>query len=355
MPSSDGDIFYIFADDMKSNTKKTILVAAAAITIIIAAAGIYTYRYISQPFDGKKVRVYVPETATSESLRDSLVSTLGDSYGSAVYHLWHLQGGESAKAHGSYVVDPGASALSVSRRIKYGRQSPVNLTFNNIRTIDALARRIASRMEFDAAGFMAACDSILPGMGFKPAQYPAAFLPDTYQFYWTDSATDVVAGIASVRNEFWNETRRARAKTMGLTPVEVATVASIVEEETAKSDERPLVARLYLNRVSKGMKLQADPTVKFALGDFSLRRLYNKHLTVDSPYNTYRNAGLPPGPIRIAERSAITAVLDAPQHDYIYMCAKEDFSGYHNFAADYAGHQANARRYRQALDKRNIR
>ena len=340
---------------MKPTTKKIILGSAAALIVIAAVAGLYFYRYVSQPFEGEKVRVRIPAAATAVDLRDSLVSALGDGYGSAVYRLWGLQGGEVAAAHGSYVVDPGASALSVSRRIAHGRQSPVNVTFNNVRTLDALARRIASRMEFDADAFVAACDSVLPPMGFKSAQYPAAFLPDTYQFYWTDEAADVVARIAGVRNDFWNDSRRARAKAIGLTPVEVATVASIVEEETAKSDERPLVARLYLNRLNKGMKLQADPTVKFAIGDFSLRRLYNKHLTVDSPYNTYRNAGLPPGPIRIVERASIDAVLNAPVHDYIYMCAKEDFSGYHNFTADYAGHQANARRYRAALDKRNIK
>lgn len=340
---------------MKTGTKKIILGSAAALIVIAAATGLYIYRYISQPFDGEKVRVRVPAAATAADMRDSLVTALGSGYGSAVYRLWELQGGDVSASHGSYVVDPGASALSVSRRIKNGRQSPVNVTFNNIRTLDALARRIASRMEFDADAFIAACDSVLPAMGFKAPQYPAAFLPDTYQFYWTDRADDVVAGIAGVRNDFWNDSRRARARAMGLTPVEIATVASIVEEETAKSDERPLVARLYLNRLAKGMKLQADPTVKFAIGDFSLRRLYNKHLTVDSPYNTYRNTGLPPGPIRIVERSSLEAVLDAPAHDFIYMCAREDFSGYHNFATDYAGHQANARRYRAALDKRNIR
>ena len=340
---------------MKIGTKKIIFVSVSAIAIVTAVTAFCLYRYICQPFEGDKTRVYIPAGATTADLRDSLVASLGDDYGCAVYRLWKIQDGKLPAAHGSYVVDPGASALSVSRRIKKGRQSPINLTFNNIRTLDALAKRVASRMEFEPGAFMAACDSVLPSMGFKKAQYPAAFLPDTYQFYWTEPAYEVVAKIAGVRNDFWNTERRSRAKAMGLTPVEVATVASIVEEETAKSDERPRVARLYLNRLEKGMKLQADPTVKFAIGDFSLRRLYNKHLTIDSPYNTYRNTGLPPGPIRIVERASIDAVLSAPEHDYIYMCAKEDFSGYHNFATDYSGHQANARRYRMALDKRNIR
>ena len=141
---------------------------------------------------------------------------------------------------------------------------------------------------------------------------------------------------------------------MGLTPVDVATIASIVEEETAKSDERPKVARLYINRVDRNMPLQADPTVKFAVGDFSLRRITNKHLQGESPHHTYLHAGLPPGPIRIAAKSTLEAVLNAPMHNYLYMCAKEDFSGYHNFAVDYNTHLNNARRYQAELNRRKI-
>ena len=157
------------------------------------------------------------------------------------------------------------------------------------------------------------------------------------------------------RNRFWDKSRRSKAARLGLTPAEVATIASIVEEETAKTDEKPKVARLYLNRLQKGIKLQADPTVKFASGDFSLRRITGKHLAIESPYNTYKISGLPPGPIRVPASSTLDAVLNAPNHNYIYMCAKEDFSGYHNFASDYATHQANARRYQAELNRRGIR
>ncbi len=165
----------------------------------------------------------------------------------------------------------------------------------------------------------------------------------------------MVRRLLDYRNRFWSKERRSKAASLGLTPSQVATIASIVEEETAKADEKPKVARLYLNRLKKGIKLQADPTVKFATGDFTLRRITGKHLAIESPYNTYKVNGLPPGPIRIPAAATIDAVLNAPKHDYIYMCAKEDFSGYHNFASDYATHMANARRYQAELNRRGIR
>ena len=164
-----------------------------------------------------------------------------------------------------------------------------------------------------------------------------------------------VARMLKEHKRFWNSTRLAKAKAQGLTPDEVMTLASIVDEETAKDDEKPMVAGLYLNRLKRGMLLQADPTVKFALGEFELRRILYVHLQTDSPYNTYRYAGLPPGPIRIPSMSAIESVLNPERHPYIYMCAKEDFSGYHNFASTLTQHNANARRYQQALNKRGIR
>ena len=202
--------------------------------------------------------------------------------------------------------------------------------------------------------FLEACYEVLPDSGFDRPNFPAAFIPDSYEFYWSSTPANVVTRLLDYRNKFWTDERRSKAKSLGLTPTEVATVASIVEEETAKTDEKPKVARLYLNRIAKGIKLQADPTVKFASGDFSLRRITGKHLAIESPYNTYRIKGLPPGPIRVAAGATIDAVLNAPDHDYIYMCAKEDFSGYHNFAKDYATHQANARRYQAELNRRQI-
>ncbi len=333
---------------------KIILLSLAAVLIGAIAMALYVGSRLFARYEGERVRIYVPHGSTDSSLRDSLVSRLGD-FGEDVYWTWSLQRSEIDRAVGSYVVESGEKAITLSRSLRAGRQTPVRLTFNNIRTLDQLASRIASKMEWGADDFLAACDSVLPQKGFSRAAYPAAFLPDTYDFYWTTGAVDVVKSLSDVRDRFWNDDRRAAAASLGLTPVAVATVASIVEEETSKTDERPTVARLYLNRLNRGMLLQADPTVKFAIGDFSIRRIYNSHLSVDSPYNTYKYKGLPPGPIRIPERATLEAVLAAPAHNYIYMCAKDDFSGYHSFASDLDTHNRNAARYHRALTKRNIR
>ena len=335
--------------------RRTIIIVIVAILLAAGASvGLYVYGKVCAHYQGERVRIYVPATADEAALKDSLETRLGD-FGKDVYWTWRMHRADVSRAHGSYVVEPGAKAIDLSRRLRSGRQTPVKVTFNNVRTLDQLAERVAAKMEWGEADFIAACDTVLPTKGFRKSHYPAAFLPDTYEFFWTTPAVDVVKRLSDIRDKFWTDQRRAKAASMGLKPVDVATLASIVEEETVKNDERPKVARLYLNRLDKGMLLQADPTVKFAIGDFGLRRIYNSHLTVDSPYNTYRYKGLPPGPIRIPERSTLEAVLDAPSHKYIYMCAKEDFSGYHNFATDIAEHNRNAARYHKALSQRNIR
>lgn len=334
--------------------KKFIIGVASAVIAVAAIGSVLAYRMATSPYVGEATRIYIPSNATKESVRDSLEAKFGG-YGRKVYSLWSHSKGTAPRAHGSYVVEPGTKALSLSRRLKAGRQTPVKITFNNVRTVGELAQRLSAKMEWPAEDFMAACDSVLAPKGFSKPQYAAAFLPDTYEFYWTTGAGDVVKSLSDFRDKYWNEERRAKAAALGLNPVKAATLASIVEEETNKSEERGNVARLYLNRLNKGMLLQADPTVKFAVGDFKLKRILKKHLAVESPYNTYKNIGLPPGPIRIVERKTLDSVLDAPQHNYLYMCAKEDFSGYHNFAVDYATHQINARRYQQALNRRSIK
>lgn len=329
-------------------------IALISILAVIAAGAWWTYSYCSDSYKGSDTWIYISRTTDAKALADTLQSRLGD-YGSKVFRLWDATDGKISTARGAYLVESGDKAWALARRLKNGQQTPVKISFNNLRTVDELAARIAAQMDFSAADFIAACDSVLPHAGFRKAEYAAAFLPDTYEFYWSAGAEKVVTRLLDYRNRFWTDARRAQAAAIGLKPVDVATLASIVEEETARRDERPRVARLYLNRLDRGMLLQADPTVKWAVGDFSLRRILNEHLRVESPYNTYIHAGLPPGPIRIPERGTLEAVLDAPAHNYLYMCAKDDFSGYHNFAISLSDHMANARRYQAALNRLNIK
>lgn len=336
--------------------KKFVFWIAGALLLLLAA-GLCVWNYVNAPYKGPEPAwIYLPHGTTPAELNDQLLSVLGPKTGAATMTIYNAAASKDAQIYGAYRIEPGTSAKDIARRLVRHRQTPIRLTFNNVRTLPQLAERISSQMEFSSAEFMSALDSVLPAAGFKRhEEYPAAFLPDTYEFYWTNPAGATVEKLLATRNNFWNTDRRNRARELGITPVEAATLASIAEEETNNRDERGIVARLYLNRANKSMKLQADPTVKFALGDFGLRRIRAEHLKVNSPYNTYKVQGLPPGPIRIANAETIDALLNSKPHNWIYMCAKEDFSGTHNFAADYATHIANARRYRQALDKRGIR
>lgn len=191
-------------------------------------------------------------------------------------------------------------------------------------------------------------------LGYNKETLPCLFIPETYQVYWDMSAEEFFERMQKEHQKFWNQERLDKATAIGMTLTEVCTLASIVEEETNNNPEKPMVAGLYINRLHTGMPLQADPTIKFALQDFGLRRITNAHLAVKSPYNTYINAGLPPGPIRIPSPIGLDAVLNHTKHNYLYMCAKEDFSGTHNFASNYAEHMKNARKYWNALNERKI-
>lgn len=326
-----------------------IFAAVAGVMLLVAAAAFLGL----SGHQGDPEWIRIPREATDAQVRDSLKMHLGTDFGNKVFALWKLQGGQDA--HGAYRVSHGRSAFSLARAMAKGRQTPVRVTFTGARFLDQIAGKITAPLEMTPREFLAACDSILPGFGYKSKEeYPAAFIPDTYEYYWTVRPDTLVSRLARSTRRFWTDERVDKAKALGMTPVQVATIASIVEEETVKADERPTVARLYINRWKKGMKLQADPTVKYAVGDFSLRRINSRHLKTPSPYNTYLNPGLPPGPIRIPEAATIDAVLDAPRHPYIYMCAKDDFSGRHNFAVSYEEHLANAARYQRALNVRGI-
>ena len=258
---------------------------------------------------------------------------------------------------GHYVLTGDDSALDVFYKLRGGLQQPVDLVVPSVRTSGQLAARLASQLMLDSASIARALgdSAVCARHGFTRQTMPAMFIPDTYEVYWDTGVDRLLSRMHREYDAFWNERRRAKAEALGMTPLEVSVLASIVDEETAIDDEKPTVAGLYVNRLRRGMPLQADPTIKFAMKDFGLRRIYHKLLTIDSPYNTYKNTGLPPGPIKIASVAGIDAVLNHVGHDYLYMCAKEDFSGTHNFARTYDEHLRNAARYSEALNNRGIK
>lgn len=258
---------------------------------------------------------------------------------------------------GRYELTDGMGNYMLVHNLLNARQAPLRFTFNNIRTKEQLAQRLSSQLMMDSVEVMEMLNdaSFLSQFGLIPETSTVFFIPDTYEVYWTISPKDLFKKMKENYDKFWTEDRKLQLNDCGLSQVEVSILASIVEEETNKKDEQPRVAGLYLNRLHQGMPLQADPTVKFAIGDFSLKRIYGGHLEIDSPYNTYKNVGLPIGPIRIPSANGIKAVLNYTGHNYLYMCAKEDFSGYHNFAATYEDHLKNAAKYRKALDERGVK
>lgn len=257
---------------------------------------------------------------------------------------------------GHYLVSPDETTMGLYRMVARGLQAPVRITFTTTREVGQLWRRLSDQLMCDSTDIASAMTDrdLLDSLDVRDSTLAFHLIPNTYEVYWTDSARSIVRRLARESKAFWSEERLAKASALEMTPMEVTTLASIINEESAKRDEYPVIAGLYLNRLKRGIPLQSDPTVLFAIGDRSIRRVLHKHLEVESPYNTYLYKGLPPGPIRIPSADAIDAVLSPAKHDYIYMCAKEDFSGYHNFAASYSEHMRNARAYATALNERNI-
>jgi UPF0755 protein len=258
---------------------------------------------------------------------------------------------------GHYVVTPKMSAVEAVRMFRNGHQTPVKIKFNNIRLKRDFAEKIAEQLMFDKDEFFNKLNNpdVCRSFGLDTTTIITLFIPNTYEMYWNISIDNFLDRMKREHERFWTDARKAKAAAIPLTQPEVATLASIVEEETALASDYPIVAGLYINRLRKGMKLQADPTVKFAVGDFSLRRILYAHLDTDSPYNTYKYKGLPPGPIRIPSIATIDAVLNYTHHNYLFMTAKEDFSGKTNFAETLAEHSRNARKYQDALNKKGIR
>lgn len=256
---------------------------------------------------------------------------------------------------GRYRLKPGMNTNQIVNMLRAGVQEPVDVTFNNVRFPYQLAGAVSKYIEADSLDILILFNpKTAEEYGFTEESFMAMFIPNTYEFYWTTTAREFADRMKKEYDRFWTDERKAKAEKAGLSEQEVATLASIVQEETNKNDEKPRMAGVYINRLKGGIPLQADPTIKFALGDFSIKRVLHVHLEMDSPYNTYLYAGLPPGPITFPEISSLEAVLNYEHHNYLYFCAKEDFSGYHNFARTLAEHNRNANKYRKVLNERKI-
>lgn len=264
---------------------------------------------------------------------------------------------------GRYEVSPQHTMLNLIRDIRNHHEKPIMLVVPSTRTMDAMAGKLANQLMLDSASIEQYLkdEGNIKALGYTKETLPGLFIPNTYEVYWDVSIPKLMERMQKENAAFWNEERMNKLQEVSLyageemTKEKVITLASIVDSETADDGEKPTIAALYMNRMRKPMALQSDPTVIFAVGDFSIRRVLHEHLKVESPYNTYRNLGLPPGPIRVPSIAGIDAVLNHDKNDYIYMCAKEDFSGTHNYAVSYGEHLRNAARYTKALNERGIR
>lgn len=346
---------------MKS--RRNILIIAAVCILIICGV---TYYYFFSSMSAKDTTEYV--YIDNDDNIDSVTVKLEKISTPHAISAFKMLAGYSKYAEnirtGRYAIEPGEGAAVTFRRLKNGLQTPVNLTIPSVRTVERLSAQLSEKLMIDSATICKALkdEKTCKELGFDTTTVICMFIPNTYDIYWNTSAENLLKRMKKEYSRFWDEERMARAANIGMSPTEIMTLASIVDEETANEQEKPMVAGMYCNRLKlrnseypDGMPLQADPTIKFAWKRFDLRRIYNKLLNIDSPYNTYRRTGLPPGPIRIPSIAGIEAVLNHTKHDYLYMCAKEDFSGTHNFARTYEEHMANARRYTQALNQRGIK
>ena len=341
---------------MKALKAKYLLIAAAVCLVSIVALG--WYFFLTDFSDTKETRyVYVDDDDTIDSVLTKLRPIATDhgltGFGTLIRHSDYAK----APRTGRYAIEPGEKTWKVMRKMKNGQQQAVMLTIPEARTMQKLAAALGSKLMLDSAQIAAALtDQVYcQQQGYDTCTIAALFVPNTYEVYWNTTLDHFMERMAKEHKAFWTPERLQKCEVAGLSPDEVCTLASIIDEETANNGEKPMIAGMYLNRLHKDMPLQADPTVKFALKNFALKRIYHDMLFFDSPYNTYRNTGLPPGPIKIASIKGIDAVLNYVQHDYLYMCAKEDFSGTHNFAVSYAEHLRNAARYAKALNERGIK
>lgn len=348
---------------MKTQLRKKYLIPAGICILVLAGLA---YFYFFTSFTGKSETEYV--YVDQDDNYDSLMAKLKPIAKAHTIQAFCILSRHSNLVNhvrtGRYGIEPSMGAYNVFRHFKNGMQTPLNLVVPSVRTVQDMAGALGKKLMIDSATIEKALtdETICQKLGYDTTTIAAMFIPNTYDIYWDVSVNKLLERMQSENKKFWDEGRKSKADNLKLTPVQVSTLASIVDEETANNAEKPMIAGMYYNRLMlrdakypDGMPLQADPTIKFALKDFALKRIYHNQLHVNSPYNTYINPGLPPGPIRIPSIAGIDAVLNMVHHNYLYMCAKPDFSGTHDFATTYEEHMANARRYAAALNQRGIK
>ena len=330
-----------------------------AVAVLLAGtAGFVAGRYFSdnrKPNFSKKYVLFVSPDMTADQVKDSLLAGAGVLRSGSLDRTFRKMDVSEKMKPGRYVIEPSFTSIYIARMLVYGWQTPQNLTLSGtIRSKGSIAKKISNQMMVDSMAIADALNdtTFLAQYGFTPDNVFALFLPDTYQMYWTASVKDIFDRFKKEYDIFWNPDRLAKAEALKLTPMQVSIMASIVNGETLQSAEYPVIAGVYLNCYKKGMKLQADPTVAFCF-DYTLDRILKKHLTVDSPYNTYKYKGLPPAPINVPGKGCIDGVLDPDKHGYIYFCASPEFDGTHRFAVTYNEHLRNAREFQRALTIRN--
>ncbi|MEM8887994.1 MAG: endolytic transglycosylase MltG [Bacteroidota bacterium] len=324
--------------------------------------GYYGYRMIFSSNvktpDGKDTEIFIPTGADYLTVANKLQEGKFLSDIRAFHMVSRMMNYTHTVKPGRYVLEDGMSSRELITKLRSGDQSPVKFTFVKFRTKDQLAEHVGNKLEMDKDEFLAVLndkDFLKKHNGLNPETAMTIFIPNTYEMWWNVKPKDFFKRMFSEYKKFWNEERNAKRQKLKLNRLEVMALASIVEEETNKNDEKSKVAGVYLNRIRSGMPLQADPTVKYAVGDFTLRRILNKHLQVDSPYNTYLYPGIPPAPICTPSIPSIEAVLAGERHQYYYFCANIDGSGYHKFSESLSEHNAYAKQYHQMLNQRGIR
>jgi len=336
-------------------------ILVALVFLITGMAAVRFYRMVFTPNIDLKgessVLVYIPSGSDFRAVEKLLVSK-GYLRNSSSFEFTSRRMNYTTHVKaGRYLISDGMSSRQLVGLLRSGRQEPVQVKFQNVRTREELAGKLGRQLEPDSLKFIRLFNdsAFLARYGFTRATLFSAFIPNTYEIYWNTSAAQLFKRMYREYKSFWDGKRRKKCDSLGYTIAEVVTLASIIEKETARDDEKQVMAGVYINRLQKHIPLQADPTVIFAWNDYTIRRVYRRHTEINSPYNTYKFVGLPPGPICIPSIASIDAVLNYIPGKYLYFCAKEDLSGYHNFAATLGEHNRNAKKYQEAMDKLNIR